>query len=125
MGLGQEYLNFRMYRPSVPYFQRVLALDSTFVEARAALGLALTMLGRYDEAEREVRRALHDHTRSGSAMYWCLDVIKKYRGTGKAPVENPPPRMLPNDTADSASSKVPAIVQKTGPDSVKPPGPKH
>ena len=123
MGLGQEYLNFGMYRPSVPYFERVLALDSTFVEARAALGLALTMLGRYDEAEVEVRRALADHTRSGSAMRWCLDVIKKYRGTGKAPVESPPPRMLPNDTADSASSKVPAVLQKTVQDSAHPPGP--
>jgi hypothetical protein len=113
MGMGQEYLNFGMYRPSVPQFRKVLAIDSTFVEARAALGMALTMIGRYDEAEVEVRRALREHTRSGEAMYWALDAIKTYKPTGQPPPGvTPPPRMSPTDTADSTAGKVPAIVQK-------------
>ena len=115
MGLGQEYLNFGMNKPAVPYFRKVLAIDSTFVEARAALGMALTLLGRYDEAEVEVQRALREHTRSGEAMRWCLNVIKKYRGT-----DRPPPQMLPSDTA-AGSGKVPAIMQKTTQDTVRPP----
>ena len=111
-GLGQEYLNFNMYRSSVPYFRRVLELDPAMVEGRARLALALTMLGQYDEAEAQARRALSEGTRSGSAMRWCLAVVKKYRGTGKPPV------VLPSDTAASASGKLPAVLQKTSPDTV-------
>jgi tetratricopeptide (TPR) repeat protein len=112
MGLGQEYLNFRMYRPSVAQFRKVLAIDSTFVEARAGLALALTMTGSYDEAEIEARRALREHTRSGAAMYWVLDAIKQYKPTGAPPpVGQPLPRTSQADTTDSASGKVPPIVQ--------------
>ena len=116
MGMGQEYLNFGMNRSAVPYFQRVLVIDSTFVEARAALAIAFTLLGRYDEAEVEARRALREHTRSGAAMRWALDAVKKYRHTGA-----PPPGVVsPSDTAASASSKVPAVLQNTAPDSLRP-----
>ena len=119
LGLGQEYLNFYMYRSSVPYFRRVLEIDSTMVDARSALTLALTMLGEYDEAEMQARRSLREHTRSGEAVRWSLDVIKRYRATGEPPpVAVPPPRVSPSDTA-SASSKVPPIVQITAPDSVR------
>jgi hypothetical protein len=122
MGMGQEYLNFGMYRPSIPQFRKVLEIDSTFVEARAALGMALTMVGRYDEAEVEVHRALREHTRSGAAMRWALDAIKKYKPTGAPPpIAVPPPRMSPNDTAASTSGKLPAIVQKAPADSVRAP----
>ncbi len=115
MGMGQEYLNFGMNRSSVPYFRRVLVIDSTFVEARAALAVALTLLGEYDEAEVQARRALREHTRSGAAMRWSLEAIKKYRHTGA-----PPPGVLsPSDTAASTSSKVPPIVQNTGADSLQ------
>jgi len=111
MGMGQEYINFGMYRPSIPQFRRVLEIDSNFVEARAGLGMALTMTGQYDEAEAQIRRALREHTRSGTAMYWALDAIKKYKPTGMAPpIAQPPPRMSSSDTS-SASSKVPPIVQ--------------
>ena len=113
MGMGQEYLNFGMYRPSVPYFRKTLEVDSAFVEARAALGMALTMLGEYDEAEMQIRRALREHTRSGKAMYWALDAIKQYKPTGAPPpIATPAPRMSPTDTTGSASSKVPETVQK-------------
>ena len=112
MGLGQEYINFNMYRPSIPQFRRVLEIDSNFVEARAGLGMALTMVGQYDEAEAQIRRALREHTRSGAAMYWALDAIRKYKPTGQAPpISQPPPRMSSSDTA-STSSKVPETVQK-------------
>lgn len=112
MGLGQEYVNFGMYTPSIAQFRKVLAIDSTFVEARAGLGMALTMTGQYDEAEVQIHRALREHTRSGAAMYWALDAISKYKPTGMAPpIGQPPPRMSSSDTA-SASSKVPPIVQK-------------
>jgi protein O-mannosyl-transferase len=111
--LGQEYMNFRMYGSAVPYFRRVLALDSTFVESRAGLAVSLTVLGKYDEAELQARRALREHTRSGPAMRWTLDMIEKYRHTG-APL---PGFVLPRGTAGSASSKVPPIVQNTAPDS--------
>jgi hypothetical protein len=112
MALGQEYMNFRMYRPSVAQFRKVLEIDSTFVEARAALAVALTMIGEYDEAERHVRRALREHTKSGPAMYWALDAIKTFKPTGMAPpIAQPPPRMSPTDTADSTSGKLPPIVQ--------------
>jgi hypothetical protein len=118
MGMGQEYLNFGMYHPSVPQFRKVLAIDSTFVEARAALGMALTMLGQYDEAEVQVRRALREHTRSGKAMYWALDAIRTYKPTGAPPPGvSPPPRMSPSDTG-STSSKVPPIVQNAPQNSV-------
>jgi hypothetical protein len=121
LGLGQEYLNFYMYRSSVPYFRRVLEIDSTMVDARSALTLALTMLGEYDEAEMHAHRSLREHTRSGEAVRWSLDVIKRYRATGEPPpIAAPPPRVSPTDTA-SASSKVPPIVQITAPDSVRPP----
>lgn len=114
MGMGQEYQNFGMYRPSIPQFRRVLEIDSTFVEARAALGLSLTMIGQYDEAEAQVRRALREHTRSGPAMYWALEAIKKYKPTGAPPpIATPLPRMSSTDTAASTSGKVPPIVQKT------------
>jgi protein O-mannosyl-transferase len=109
-GLGDQYLGFHMYRPSVTYFNKVLQIDSTFVEARARLALALTMLGRYDEAEIQARRALHEETRSGSTMRWCLAVIKKYKPTGRPPV------VLPSDTASSASGKLPPPLQKAAPD---------
>jgi tetratricopeptide (TPR) repeat protein len=113
MGMGQEYINFGMYRPSIPQFRKVLAIDSNFVEARAGLAMALTMTGQYDEAEVQARRTLREHTRSGAAMYWALDAIKKYKPTGAPPPSaQPPPRMSPSDTG-SASSKVPAILQKT------------
>jgi tetratricopeptide (TPR) repeat protein len=112
MGLGQEYTNFRMYRPAATQFRKVLAIDSSFVEARAGLGMALTMIGDYDEAELQVRRALREGTRSGAAMYWALDAIKKYKPTGMAPpIAQPPPRTSPIDTAGSTSGKVPPIVQ--------------
>lgn len=112
MGLGQEYTNFRMYRPAATQFRKVLAIDSSFVEARAGLGMALTMIGDYDEAEVQVRRALREGTRSGAAMYWALDAIKKYKPTGMAPpIAQPPPRTSPIDTAGSTSGKVPPIVQ--------------
>ena len=89
------------------------------VDARSALTLALTMLGEYDEAEMQARRSLREHTRSGEAVRWSLDVIKRYRATGEPPpVAVPPPRVSPSDTA-SASSKVPPIVQITAPDSVR------
>jgi hypothetical protein len=117
MGMGQEYLNFGMHRPSVPYFRRVLVIDSTFVEARAAMAIALTMLGEYDEAEVQARRALREHTRSGAAMRWSLDVIAKYRSTGAPPPGGPSPK----DTASSTSGKVPPIVQKTPQDTVRTP----
>jgi tetratricopeptide (TPR) repeat protein len=111
MGLGQEYVNFGMYRPSVAQFRKVLAIDSTFVEARAGLAVALTMIGEYDEAELQVRRALREHTRSGAAMYWALDAIKKFKPTGMAPpIGQPPPRTSPTDTG-STSGKLPPIVQ--------------
>jgi hypothetical protein len=111
MGLGQEYLNFNMFRPAIPQFRKVLQLDPTFIEARAGLAMSLCMIGQYDEAEVEARRALREHTRSFEAMYWVLDAIKQYKPTGKAPpIAQPRPRLSPIDTA-SASSKVPPIVQ--------------
>jgi tetratricopeptide (TPR) repeat protein len=121
LNLGLEYENFGMYRSAVPYMRRVLALDSTFVEARSALALALTMTGQYDEAEMQAKRALREYTRSGNAMRWALDVINRYRATGAPPpMSSPPPRVSPNDTG-SASSKVPSIMQKAAQDSGRPP----
>jgi hypothetical protein len=121
LGLGQEYLNFHMYRSSIPYFRRVLEIDSTMVDARSALALALTMVGEYDEAETQARRSLREYTRSGETVRWSLDVISRYRGTGAPPpFPAPPPRVSPTDTG-SASSKVPPIVQITAPDTVRPP----
>jgi protein O-mannosyl-transferase len=121
LNLGLEYENFGMYRSAMPYMRRVLALDSTFVEARSALAIALTMNGEYDEAEMQARRALREYTRSGDAMRWALDVIARYRPTGAPPPSAvPPPRMSPNDTG-SASSKVPAIMQKAAQDSGRAP----
>jgi hypothetical protein len=114
-GLGQEYINFKMYRPAIPQLRKVLEIDSTFVEARAGLALALTMAGQYAEAEVEARRALRENTQSAVAMKWSLGVIEKYRHTGSPP----PGVVLPNDTG-SASSKLPPIVQNTAPNSVMP-----
>jgi protein O-mannosyl-transferase len=121
LNLGLEYLNFGMYRSAVPYMRRVLAIDSSFVEARSGLAVSLTMLGEYDEAEAQARRALQQHTRSGEAMRWALDIIGRYRSTGAPPPHlTPPPRMSPNDTG-SASSKLPSIMQKAAQDSGRPP----
>ena len=117
-GLGDQYLGFHMYRPALTYFSKVLEIDSTFVEARARLAMALTMLGRYNEAEVQARRALHEETRSGSTMRWCLAVIAKYRPTGRPPVELPPP-VSPTDTASSASGKLPPPLQNALPDSAQ------
>lgn len=113
--LGQEYLAFNMNRAAAVQFRRMLQVDSNMVEGRARLALALTLIGEYDEAEVQARRALREETRSHAAMRWCLAVIEKYRHTG-AP---PPMALTPKDTASAGSSNPPPIVQNTAADSVR------
>ena len=66
--LGEEYRAWGMYEPAIVMFRRALAVDTTMIEARARLALALAGLKRWDEANREALRALKENTRSVTAM---------------------------------------------------------
>lgn len=72
-GLGEEYRKFRMYKPSIPMFQRALEIDTTMVEARARLALSLAGLERWPEAKQQAIQALRENTSSIKAM---LQVIR-------------------------------------------------
>ena len=85
-------------RSAIP---KVLAIDSTFVGGTGArLAMALTMLGQYDEAELQVRRALrerHQEWQGDRMVPWTRSDLQADRRSSAG--VRPPPRMSPSDTA--------------------------
>ena len=55
---ARQYFLARRYDESLALLQQTLAIDSTFRPARTSLGITLTELGRFDEAERALRSAI-------------------------------------------------------------------
>ena len=65
-----DYNNTQAYRKGQVVAQRALALDSTSVEARAALGMADLGLHQNVRAEQELRRAIALDSTFAATHYW-------------------------------------------------------
>jgi tetratricopeptide (TPR) repeat protein len=56
--LGSDFLRNGNYRQAVPHFEAALRVIPSFTEPRVDLGIALSALGRYDEAVAQFQQAL-------------------------------------------------------------------
>jgi hypothetical protein len=114
--LGQEYMNYRMYKPAIRYFRKALEVDPNLVEARVRLAVALAGAEQWDDAWQEARTTLASESGSVHAMRQILRLAAQKRREARLD--------RPVGTPDSAaarqagSGKVPSALQNASP---KPP----
>jgi Tfp pilus assembly protein PilF len=118
--MGQEYMNYRMYKAAIPFFRKALEVDPTLSESRARLAAALAESGQWDEAWDQARLTMKTNA-SFNAMRVVMRLAAKKRREAAASRHG--------ETSGSAgpvvagSGKVPSGLQNATP---KPPSePRH
>lgn len=85
--LGEAHRRSGAYALAVPCFQRAAALKPDFAEALALAAESLLMIGREDEAERHLEKALKLAPRLPSALHG-LGLLQLRRGAPAAAIPN-------------------------------------
>jgi len=74
----------RQHETAIEHLQRAIAMNPTQPETYRLLGLVLTQLGRYDEAERAFRDSLSDETAYAAASLGYLHGVRGRRDEAEA-----------------------------------------
>jgi len=82
-----EWFDVREWDLAADGYEQLLALDPDRTDARARHGIALMHLGRFDQAEEDLRASLGDSEKTAELHFWLAGVLSAQGRTGEAIAE--------------------------------------